>query len=444
MQQRSLQSSDLKGYLARHGINVTRWPLQKWSVAALVLVARHYHPALAIAHDRWLKARAAARTAAAYPNPSVSLTPLYTTNAAASISRWSVELATAVPLVTAGKHGDRVAEARAKAEAARYDFLQVEWTTDARVKRIWLDLVTARRRHLLLAARVHDTRALLVADTAAVKAGQSPPFKAFSARQAWNEARKAATVGRAATMRAQQALANAIGIPGARLAKTRISAAGWTSKPSPLPSEPRLQSFVLTERADVRAAVLRYAASQSRLKLAIARQYPSINIGPGYRWDQGAHRWSLGLSLTLPVFNQNQGPIAEARAQRALRAAKLRALQLGLIGHLRDALTAYHSAQKTLDLAQQRVRESQKRTRDDYTALINGQVARTTWLHDRLALAQSQLDAVDARSQLLRARLRIAMLIQHPLQPNKAEHSEQHRVASSSRAPLSTHRERFP
>lgn len=439
LQQRSLQSSDLRDYLARHDINVTRWPLQQWSVASLVLVAHYYDPNLAIARDRWFKAIADERTAAAYPNPSVSLTPLYTTNALVNISPWTVDIGAALRLITAGKHGDRIAVARAHVEAARYTFMQAEWVIDAQVKNAWLDLVTARRRQLLLEARVEDTRALFDADTAAVNAGQSPPFDAFATKRLWNKAMNAVVTGRAATARAQQALANAIGIPDGRLAKIRISATDRISRPRSLPPESQLQTFVLTQRADVRADVLRYAASQFRLKLAIAQQYPSITVGPGYRWDQGAHRWSLGFSLILPVFNQNQGPIAEARAQRTLRADQLRALQLELISQLKNAVTTYRTAQRMLELALQRLRDDQKQVRDDHTALTHGQIARTTWLRARIALVQGELDVIDAHAQLLHARLRIATLIEHPLGSDTAPNSKRlHAMSWSCRFPSAT------
>lgn len=420
LQQRSLAAPDLKRDLARHGVDVSRWPLPQWTLDDLILAARHDHPDLAIARDRWHKARAAVRTARAYPNPSLDVTPRYTTNAKPGESPWTIDAAAAFTLITAGKRSDRIAAARADAAAAQYDFVHAQWTTDAGVRRAWLDLAAARRRLPLLVGRVHDARAALEAVEIAVNAGQSPPFEAFAARRAWNRAVDARDAGQTALAQARQALASAVGVPRAALAAVRLAPDADAASPPPLPADARLQTWVLTQRADVRAAVLRYAASQSRLKLAIARQYPDVTLGPGYEWDQGAHRWSLGLSLTLPVFNHNQGPIAEARAQRALRTDQLRALQLKLVTRLHDALAAWRSAQRAQSLARQRVHDSRRRERDDHAALLAGQIARTTWLRDRLTLAQDRLDLIDARTRLRRARLRIASLIEHPLAPGAA------------------------
>jgi outer membrane protein TolC len=59
-----------------------------------------------------------------------------------------------------------------------------------------------------------------------------------------------------------------------------------------------------------------YNASQSALQLEIAKQYPDIHLNPGYEFDQGDNKWSPGLTVTLPILNQNKGPIAEAEAKR--------------------------------------------------------------------------------------------------------------------------------
>lgn len=83
-----------------------------------------------------------------------------------------------------------------------------------------------------------------------------------------------------------------------------------------------IRQHALTNRTDILRALADYAASQSALQLEVARQYPDVRLGPGYTFEVGEHRWSLiGAALTLPIFNQNQGPIAEAEARRREAAA---------------------------------------------------------------------------------------------------------------------------
>jgi outer membrane protein, heavy metal efflux system len=77
-----------------------------------------------------------------------------------------------------------------------------------------------------------------------------------------------------------------------------------------------IQRDAVLNRLDVRRALAQYAAAEADLQLEIAKQYPDIQIGPGYTYEEGHSYFTLGLSATLPVFNRNQGPIAEAEARR--------------------------------------------------------------------------------------------------------------------------------
>src|SRR6266496_284584 len=100
----------------------------------------------------------------------------------------------------------------------------------------------------------------------------------------------------------------------------------------------------LLTRADLLAALAEYDASETALRLEIAKQYPDLHFNPNYEYDQGANKWRLGVSLELPVLNRNQGPIAEARAKRDETAARFTALQASIIGEIDSAVENYRRA----------------------------------------------------------------------------------------------------
>ena len=110
-------------------------------------------------------------------------------------------------------------------------------------------------------------------------------------------------------------LAFAIGIPGSGLDEAALSFAGVAEMPPDLPPDLTRRQALLN-RADILSALATYAASESALRLEVAKQYPDLRFSPGYKYDQGDNKWSLGLSLTLPVLDQNQGAIAEAEWKR--------------------------------------------------------------------------------------------------------------------------------
>ena len=69
-------------------------------------------------------------------------------------------------------------------------------------------------------------------------------------------------------------------------------------------------------RLDIRRSLAQYAAAEVNLRPEIAKQYPNFNIGPGYAFEERHSFFTVGFSTSLPVFNRNQEPIAEAEARR--------------------------------------------------------------------------------------------------------------------------------
>lgn len=151
-----------------------------------------------------------------------------------------------------------------------------------------------------------------------------------------------------------------------------------------------LRQKALQERTDVQGLLAEYEAAQSALRLEIAKQIPNVTIGPGYTYDQGDDLYTFGLSTELPIFNQNQGPIAEAEARRRGAAAQFTALQAKIIGDIDRALESYRSSVRSLATADELVRSEERRRRQIDRSFRLGEV-------DRLApLTAEQEQAVVA------------------------------------------------
>ncbi|MGH7968053.1 MAG: TolC family protein, partial [Limisphaerales bacterium] len=122
-----------------------------------------------------------------------------------------------------------------------------------------------------------------------------------------------------------------------------------------------LRREALLNRPDTLSALAEYESSEAALQLEIAKQYPDLNLGPGYTWNQGVNNYSLGVSITLPVSNQNRGPIAEAEAHRREAAASFIALQAHAIGDLDGAFAGYGDALAKLKTAEALLAGEQQR-----------------------------------------------------------------------------------
>jgi len=96
----------------------------------------------------------------------------------------------------------------------------------------------------------------------------------------------------------------------------------------------------------------------------------------------------------LPVFNRNQGPIAEAEARRRVVAAQFLAMQAGIIEQSQTTLTRYRGALDALDAARSAAELQAKRLGQAGRAVTVGE-------SDTAVLAQAQLQELSAQRGLL-------------------------------------------
>ncbi|MGD0744268.1 MAG: TolC family protein, partial [Verrucomicrobiota bacterium] len=147
-----------------------------------------------------------------------------------------------------------------------------------------------------------------------------------------------------------------------------------------------------------------YAASQSALQLEIARQYPDLHLGPGYELDQTDNKWSLGVTLDLPILNHNQGPVAEAKAKRAEAAAHFLTMQSAAIGEIDSALAGYDAALQKSATAQALLGDLQKQLNSVRARAQAGEVEPLTVANAEAEYAigaQNRLDALLKAQQAL-------------------------------------------
>ncbi|MBU6409528.1 MAG: TolC family protein, partial [Verrucomicrobia bacterium] len=212
-------------------------------------------------------------------------------------------------------------------------------------------------------------------------------------------------------------LASAIGLPLRALAGAKFSMAPFNRFPRQL-TRPDVRRRALLARADVRAALAQYAASQAALKLEIANQYPDIHLGPGYSWNSGSagdNEWDLGLTLTLPILNQNQGAIADARARRAVAAAHFLAVQAAAIGQIDSALAGYRAALEQVTTATALLANLRKQLDSIKAQALAGEAGPLEVANARVAFDSGSRDQLNALIQAQQALGLLEDAMQSPL-----------------------------
>jgi outer membrane protein TolC len=344
---RRLDAPELKEFLrSRQGAK--DWPPKAWDLHALTLAAFYYNPDLDVARAQWGIAQAGRITAGESPNPTLGLLAGYnSTTPVSEMTPWIPEFSLEIPIETAGKRGYRIDQARHSSEAARLNILSTAWGVRSRLRQAFLDLYAAREADALLTRQLAIQAENVKILEAQLAVGEVSAAEVTTARLALDTGRLAAIDAANPAAAARVRLAGAVGVPAAALEGIELAFDGILKALPDLPAV-EVRRRALVNRSDILGALAEYDAAQSALRLEIAKQYPDISLGPDFQLDQTDAKWTLGLSLVLPLFSRNKGPIAEAEARRTEAAAKFLALQAGVINDLEVALTATRSAAEKL------------------------------------------------------------------------------------------------
>jgi cobalt-zinc-cadmium efflux system outer membrane protein len=333
---RTLDNPDLRRFIeSNFNHEITSWPPRSWDFTTLTLVAFYYSSDLDVARAKWGAARAGVITAGQRqnPNPSATFPPEYATHSPTGISPWILSFALDIPIETAGKRGYRIAQAEHLSAAARRNIATVAWQVRSRLRTNLLGFFAAMETDSFLKKqlRVQEEIVGLLERRLAYGAISGPV--ATQAHISLDQARLSVDEAEREIAQYRGRLAESLGLPVAALDGIDISFVFLNEFPKELPSR-EIQKQALFNHPDILSALSQYEAAQSSLQLEIARQYPNLVIGPGYKYDQGENKWSIGISLSLPVLNQNQGPIAEAEARRKEQTERFIRLQARVIGEI--------------------------------------------------------------------------------------------------------------
>jgi len=425
LESRSLTNVTLKAMLEK---NLHRefgnWPEVDWDFEMLTFAAFYYHPSLEVARAQWAVAQGGEKTAGQRPNPTLTVTPTY--NFTTFIpSPWDPVGSIDVPIETAGKRRYRRAQAANLSEAARLNIATAAWQVRSGVRSSLLEFAAARQRQAALEKQVALQEEILHRQEQQAALGEIASSESLTVRIALAKARLDLADARRQRAEGRARLAEAIGVPLHAVNEIKVA--------SGLPEDARgmadlttaeVRRAALQTRPDILASLAEYAASQSALQLEIAKQYPDVHLQPGYEFDQGDSKWSLGLMVELPVLNQNQGPIAEAKARREEVAARFNALQAKVLAEIDSAIEVFRISETNL-LTLGALAEVQAKRRDSIAAQSKaGAVDQLEFLNAQFEFAAAELVRLEGEIKLQQAAAAFEDAVQRPFAfPDEIFHS---------------------
>lgn len=219
-------------------------------------------------------------------------------------------------------------------ETARIDVL-------TRVTRAFVDVVAAQKALDLATQTLDIVERTQQTVAARVTAGAVSPIEQSRADVTLASARVELERSRRTVEAARSHLATFWGRPTARFS----SVSGDLDEMPALPSLAELQ-----ERLTANPVLARWAAEvaqrQAALALEQSRRTPDVSVAAGYRryTDIESNAFLVGATISLPLFDRNQGGISEAGSRLAKAYEERRAAEMRVSRALADSYQALSSA----------------------------------------------------------------------------------------------------
>jgi outer membrane protein TolC len=432
---RRLDDTGLKKFLETNlGHELDSWPPASWELKTLTLAAFYNHPGLELARAQWRVAQAGVQTAGGRPNPTLGLTPGYDFSAANGLSPWLPFFNLDVPVETAGKRGKRVTRAQHLSESARLNIATTAWHVRSNVRASLLDFTMANRRAMLLEQQlaVQEQIMKLLEQRLAVGAISQPELT--TARIALDKTQLDLGDARSKSVDARTRLAESLGLSAAALDGIKV-AFDLADRAADALTSAEARRIALRGRYDILGALSDYAAAEAELRLQIARQFPDIHLNPGYQFDQGDNKWTLGITFELPVLNQNQGPIAEARARREETAARFTGLQAKAISEIDHGVAAYRVAREQLATSDSLLAAGQQQRHSVEAQLKAGAADQLDLLSAQLELGVATLAQLDGQAKLQQSLGALEDALQRPIDSAEATSAASSLLNTAQRTP---------
>ncbi len=307
----------------------------------------------------------------------------------------------------------RLQKQRDLADRRRDVALVAAWAIEQRVANdldaAWAAWTAASKRSVVFAATCDSLEQLELVANALVDAGSlsKPGARVFTLERSQKQAAQAMALATVQATRLE--VLRRIGLhPGAKLdlqadLEVKPFVAEASARRTAIRNSPRL----LLEQNE-------YAAAEANLLLQIRKQWPDLQLAPGWQEEEGQPRASLGFNLNLPIFTGNDPAIAKANADRELAAAGLRVALEQLTQELAIAEVRRTAANDQADRFAELLVIAKQQVEDGRQLAAAGQLDPMLILDALLRVHNVQITAIGADEAAALAAITINTLLTDP------------------------------
>lgn len=356
-------------------------------------LALFYSPTLVTARGELRLKGAELLRSGLLPNPELFLGPRLATKGGALI--FPASLSVALPLD--GRLGADKARAAAELDAARFQLLNREAEVLVSVRQRFVRIAGLSARKEILAAMSRASEAALSRTLELLRAGEADQVALGLASLHRDEAGRDLRDTETELARSHVGLLTFIGL----LPDPRIQVETNEALLAPVAVPAEVDRTRILGHARLRALEASYKAREHGLEGEVARQYPSLNIGPDFESDDGQGSVGFGLSLSLPIFDSNAGGIAVATEHRAMGRTTWRAALVDLAARESVARMNLHAAEALLDVLRTRTLPAASAAEEALDARLRiGQTTLIEVLATQGAIARARLRDVELTQEI--------------------------------------------
>lgn len=359
---------------------------------------------------------AAAKTlnAAAYPNPTLTLGSDHlnlksdpTTAFGSSRAPSEAQVGIAQTFERGGKRALRMAKADNELTATHLDFSDTLRQVRFNARSAWFNLKQTERHVELSSIIAQQSERIMELARRRYRAGDlsGADLGRFEADAAKAKADERAIQGTLARTRA----ALAILLADEGRAQYIITRGDWPAEKITLPDTGTVTAAI-DQRPDTLAASARVEAARRNVDLAQAQRTRDVTVNLAFQRqpaDVTQPRNALGVAVSIPLFlgNHFEGDIRRAHAELALAEDQLEAIRGRAQAEI-DQLA--HELQRTSDrwqaLQEQALPAARRTASAAELAFSKGAISALEFLDARCILRTAELDALEARGDLAKAR----------------------------------------
>jgi outer membrane protein TolC len=279
-----------------------------------------------------------------------------------------------------------------------------EWQIAQAAKLAAYQLIVYTRQHALLtemAQRLEDNRSRL---QQAADEGLVTELERVAAVSAKNLVDIRLLALEQKQKQQQQRLNRVLGLKPYEI--VRLQQAIQLSSNMSLPTYQHLTNDIESRRLDLLALQQGYESQEEKVHIAVLKQFPKISIGLNHALDNSnLYTMGFGVSMTLPIFDRNQGKIALQRATREQLFDQYRNRLFQARADIADLLVTISSTSQQIQSVAYAIPDLEKLVRAYQAAIETGQVDVLNYYIAWNSLTNKKVNLLSLKLQLVQARI---------------------------------------